>query len=239
MDTEISKFYNQFGCMTDPGAQADLLVGLPQDLQALVKVVQGVQVHVFWAERYGLDLPQERKEAEVSLRPAARKLARIRELEDRPLVEARPLEKRLVGNCRDFSVLLAMLLQSQGIPARPRCGFGAYFLPNHYEDHWVCEVWDSALGRWKLVDAQLDDFQQGILETTFDTLDVPRHEFVTGGKAWQMCRSGQADPDTFGIFEWHGMGFVRGNLLRDFLALNKLEILPWDMWGLFVKKIRI
>jgi hypothetical protein len=47
-----------------------------------------------------------------------------------------------------------------------------------------------------------------------------------------MCRTGQADPREFGIFEWHGLWFVRGDLLRDFLALNKVEILPWDGgWG--------
>ncbi len=27
-------------------------------------------------------------------------------------------------------------------------------------------------------------------------------------------------------------GFVGNNLVRDFLALNKVEILPWDPWGL-------
>jgi hypothetical protein len=30
----------------------------------------------------------------------------------------------------------------------------------------------------------------------------------------------------------HGIEFVRGDLLRDFLAFNKVEILPWDGgWG--------
>jgi hypothetical protein len=34
----------------------------------------------------------------------------------------------------------------------------------------------------------------------------------------------------------HGLGFVRGDLLRDFLALNKKEILPWDGgWGHMVE----
>ena len=27
------------------------------------------------------------------------------------------------------------------------------------------------------------------------------------------------------------MGEVRGNLLRDLAALNKVETLPWDEWG--------
>jgi hypothetical protein len=52
------------------------------------------------------------------------------------------------------------------------------------------------------------------------------------GKAWANCRGGEADPDTFGIFDMHGLWFVRGNLVRDIAALNKVELLPWDIWGL-------
>jgi hypothetical protein len=52
------------------------------------------------------------------------------------VVQGLLLAKRLVGNCRDFSTMLCAMLRHQGVPARARCGFGAYFLPNHYEDHW-------------------------------------------------------------------------------------------------------
>ena len=64
------------------------------------------------------------------MRWVARQLAAIAALDPRPLAEARLLERRLVGNCRDFSVLLAALLREQGTPARARCGFGRYFLPD-------------------------------------------------------------------------------------------------------------
>jgi hypothetical protein len=124
------------------------------------------------------------------------------------------------------------MLRHQGVPARARCGFGTYFLPDHYEDHWVCEYWNADESRWILVDPQLDDFQQKELKIQFDPLDVPRDQFVVGGQAWQMCRSGGADPEKFGIFEWHGMWFVRGNLVKDLASLNKVELLPWDGWGL-------
>jgi hypothetical protein len=73
-----------------------------------------------------------------------------------------------------------------------------------------------------------------VLRISFDPLDVPRDQFLTGGKAWLMCRAGEADPDKFGIFDMHGLGFVCGDLLRDLLSLNKVEILPWDGgWGFF------
>ncbi len=107
---------------------------------------------------------------------------------------------------------LASLLQSKGIPARPRCGFGAYFMPDHYEDHWVCEYWNEQERRWVLVDAQLDELQRNILQISFNTLDVPRDQFIVGGAAWKMCQSGHADPDQFGIFDMKGMDFVKGRL---------------------------
>jgi hypothetical protein len=50
-----------------------------------------------------------------------------------------------------------------------------------------------------------------------------------------MCRTGQADPETFGIFNMRGLGFIRGNLVRDLAALNKTEMLPWDCWGIILK----
>ena len=224
-------FYNTQGFITSPGSQAHLLDRLPDDVAALCKVVQGLMLHIFWAEHYGVQLSEGRK-AEVQLRSVARQLERIHELDPRPLVEAREPDRRLVGNCRDFSVILTALLRQRGVPARARCGFARYFIPNHFEDHWVCEVWNAVQRRWVLVDAQLDTLQMNKLGISFDPLDVPRDAFITGGKAWQMCRLGRADPNTFGIGDLHGLWFVRGDLVRDIAALNKVELLPWDGWGL-------
>lgn len=224
-------FFAQHGRMSDPGRYGYALADLPTSIPDLVRIAQGITVHVFWAERYGLQLTDERR-AEVQLRTMEARLARMLELDERPLVEPRPLDKKLVGNCRDFSLLLASLLRHQSIPARARCGFGAYFLPNHFEDHWVAEYWNDEQGRWVLVDAQLDAFQCDALKVPFDPLDVPRDQFIVGGLAWQLCREGRADPDHFGIFDMHGLWFVRGNLVRDLAALNKVELLPWDCWGL-------
>jgi hypothetical protein len=194
-------------------------------------VVQDTTVHIFWAERYGLKLTPERQ-SEVQLRMLERRLARTLELDPRPLTEVRLLEKKIVGNCRDFSLLLVSMLRHQGVPARARCGFGAYFLPDHYEDHWVAEYWNTAQKRWVLVDAQLDAFQCDVLKVPFDPQDVPRDQFIVGGLAWQMCRAGKTDPESFGIFDMHGLGFVRGDFIRDVAALNKVELLPWDCWGI-------
>jgi len=227
-------YYSTPGPVTAPGKHAALLGGLPAEVGSLVEVVQGLLLHVHWAVRYGIRLSEERNQ-EAQLRTVEKMLGRIAALDDRPLTAARPLELRLIGNCRDFSTLLCALLRHQGIPARARCGFGAYFLPSHYEDHWVCEYWRADEARWVLVDAQLDAFQRRILGVRFDPLDVPRDQFITGGRAWQMARSGEADPESFGIFDMHGLWFIRGNVIRDLLALGKLEVLPWDHWGIMVE----
>ena len=224
-------FFTQHGRMSDPGQYGHLFANLPPSVSDLVRAVQGITIHVFWAERYGLTLTADRQ-AEVQLRTMEARLARTLELDPRPLCEPRPLERKLVGNCRDFTLLLVSMLRHQGIPARARCGFGAYFLPKHFEDHWVAEYWNEAQHRWVLVDAQLDRFQCEAMNVPFDPLDVPRDQFIVGGLAWRMCRSGQADPEQFGIFDMHGLWFVRGDFVRDVAALNKMELLPWDCWGL-------
>ena len=232
MDSTLTYFTGQ-GPISDPGAYASLYENLPTSIADLVKLVQGITIHVFWTERYGFKAPQERM-GELQLRTMERRLARTLELDPRPLTEPRPIEKKLLGNCRDHSLLLASLLRHQGVPARARCGFGAYFMPDHFEDHWVTEYWNQEQSRWVMVDAQLDELQRDVLKIKFDVLDVPRDQFIVGGKAWQVCRAGEQDPDTFGIFDMHGLGFVRGNLVRDVASLNKVELLPWDCWGVIL-----
>jgi Transglutaminase-like superfamily len=230
MDSTLS-FFSQQGSITEPGPYAHLFDNLPTSVADLCKVVQGTNIHVFWAQRYGIELSAQRQE-EVQLRQMQRRLARMVELDACPLSEPRSLDKKLVGNCRDFSVTLAAILRHQGVPARARCGFGAYFLPNHFEDHWVCEYWNADQRRWVLVDAQLDVLQRDVLKISFEPLDVPRDQFIVGGLAWHMARSGQADPDAFVIFDMHGLWFIRGDFVRDVAALNKVELLPWDSWGI-------
>jgi hypothetical protein len=226
-------YFAKYGKMTDPGPYENLYASLPSDIPSIVQVVQGLIVHVFWGERYGLNLSEERK-AEVQLRSMERRLAHTLALDPSPLTTPRRNELKIVGNCRDFSVTLASMLQSKGIPARPRCGFARYFERELYIDHWVCEYWNGTEQRWVLVDAQLDELQRDVLKIAFKTLDVPRDQFVVGGAAWKLCCSGQADPKLFGIFEMNGIDFVKGDFLRDVAALNKVELLPWDCWGMIL-----
>jgi hypothetical protein len=215
-------FYAMPGAM---GAEADLSE-LPGDVPALVRAIQGLIVHEHFLSAYGL-VPRDDRVGEVHLRPVSAVLNRIRALDLRPLTEPRPPERRFIGDCRFYALLFVEALRTKGIPARARCGFGAYFHTEKFVDHWIGEYWNAAEGCWILVDA----VQTGIFRPDFDPLDVPRDRFLVAGEAWTRCRAGRADPADFGILGMSGLGFVASNLIRDVAALNKREMLPWDVWG--------
>lgn len=231
---EALEYYATPGPFTDLVPHAARLRELPETLPELCRVVQGLVVHPFHARLYGLD-PAGLRQDELQIRRAQEMLDRVLTVDPRPLSEPRSPDRRFVGNCRHFTVLLCALLRARGVPARARCGFGAYFEPSRFVDHWVCEVWDEARAAWHLVDAQLDARQRQALRIPFDPIDVPRTQFLVAGDAWQRCRSGRADPQRFGILDLAGLWFVRGNLVREAAARAKRELLPWDGWGLMVE----
>jgi hypothetical protein len=230
---EILNFYSRPVGMTSAGEFGSVLAGLPNDIAALVRIVQGLGVYdVVAPDFYGFNVPDERKN-EIHIRPIEEMLDRLLAINNQLLSVARPIEKRLVSRCRNFLLFLLSILRAKGIPARARCGFGAYFNPGYFEDHWVCEYWNAAEKRWVLVDVQLDEVWREKLKIDFDILDVPRDRFLVAGNAWAKCRVGEVDSSRFGIsfVNLRGLWFVAGNLVRDIAALNKMEMLPWDVWG--------
>ena len=229
------EYYKQHGPMTAPLGHARELKGLPTDIAALCQIVQGVLIHRDLAGVcYDVRLSEERRE-EAHLRPIPEMLARITRLDARALTAVREPALRLPTVCRHFALMLTALLREQGVAARARCGFAAYFTPGKFEDHWVCEYWSESRPRWTLVDAQLDAVQRRSLKVDFDPFDVPRDRFIIAGDAWQRCRARAGDPAKFGLSfvpGLAGMWFIAGNVVRDLAALNRMEMLPWDVWGL-------
>ena len=216
--------------MSDAGTKARLLDGLPKDVGGLAKVVQGLLIHEHIAPAYGVTLSAE-QHAQAHMRGIEKTLDSIARQDSRPLSQARPPAERVVGVCRHFTLLHVAMLRRQGVAARARCGFGAYFEKGKFIDHWVTEYWDESQQRWVLVDSQLDQRQRELFAIAFDPLDVPREQFLVAGDAWQLCRSGKADPGAFGILDMHGLWFIAGNVVRDVAALNNRKMLPWDVWG--------
>jgi hypothetical protein len=222
--------YRKPVAMSDAGRQAALFNDLPHDVGALAKIVQGLLMHQHVSPAYGLKLSQAQL-AEPHIRGVEPMLDRIVAHDPKPLAQPRPEAERLVGVCRHFTLLHVAMLRRQGIAARSRCGFGAYFESGKFVDHWVTEYFNEAQKRWILVDPQLDARQRQLFKIDFDPLDVPRDQFLVAGDAWQLCRGGKASPDAFGIMDMHGLWFIAGNVIRDLAALNNHEMLPWDVWG--------
>lgn len=232
----MREFWTSDGPISDPGAYGGLLDGLPQALPGLAAVVQGLVVHVDWAQAYGVEVDRSR---DAQLRSVNAILERILRYDSAPLGRARPPKQRFGGVCRDFATLSVAVLRRQRVPARARCGFATYFAPGTYVDHWVCESWSGDLGRWTRADTQLDALQRSALRTDFDPLDVPHDRFLDAALAWRLCRRGEIDPKRCGIrvpgtppVELSGLWFVAGNVLRDVASLCRVEMLAWDGWGL-------
>ncbi|NJL53964.1 transglutaminase domain-containing protein [bacterium] len=230
----IPNYYATPGPLTDPGKHSDRLRGLPDDVDQLVKVVHQLGIYdVFASDFYGVKLADERV-ADIHLRSAESMLDAVFAVHDQPLTARRTPEQRIGCRCHAFTKFILTLLRAKGIPARARCGFAVYFGPGQYEDHWVCEYWNTAEGHWVLVDAQMDEVWQEKLNMHWDVLDVPRDRFLVAADAWTRCRNGEANPEHFGISfyeDMNGWWFIAGNLVRDAAALNKMEMLPWDVWG--------
>ena len=148
--------------MTDPRGELSMLEGLPDGIADLCRIVQGVLIHLEWIGAYGLsahDLALPSRET-LSL---ADRLRRLADADPLPLRIPRGASARSPGTCRDFALMLCGLLRHQGIPARVRCGFAAYFREEYWEDHWICEVWFEAERRWRRADAQLDGVLGSVL----------------------------------------------------------------------------
>ena len=77
-------------------------------------------------------------------------------------------------------------------------------------------------------------YKAGLAKLSYNPLEVEEKHFINGGQAWINCEKDGDDPNTYGTYEkkLKGMWFIRDNMLRDLLCLNKVEPLPWDCKGL-------
>jgi hypothetical protein len=229
MDLGVLEYYatpGRFTALDDIGFTSS-------DVTEVVRVVQGLLVYDTVAQPfYGVQLTPEQADA-IHERDSARLLAVARAVDSRPLTEARPPAQRVGARCHAFSRVTVALLRAAGVPARARCGFGAYFRPGWLEDHWVAEYWNAAEERWCMVDAQLDATWQKMIGFQGDPLAITATEFITAGHAWQAWRRGELDAERCGLsaINEHGAFWIAGNLRLDLAALNKVEMLPWDVWG--------
>ena len=93
--------YNRPITMSDPGRLASLFLGLPRDVGALAKIVQGLLVHQHIAPAYGVTLSRD-QQAQSHVRAVEKILDGIVMHDSRPLSALRATNERLVGVCRHY-----------------------------------------------------------------------------------------------------------------------------------------
>lgn len=228
-DDSALEFYRRHGALSDPGRHNEALRDLNGRPATLAAIVQGLLIHGDSLDLYGLDDADFPDSSRTTL-PIAQRLDAILDVNASLLTTPRTPAQRSVGTCRDDALMLCALLRATSTPARVRCGFATYFEPDRYEDHWVCEYWDTGGKRWALADAQLDAAHCRHLDIAFDTNDLPAGAFVNAAEAWKLFASGAVDGEAFGHGDATGAWFLRVNLERDLQALRKRETSGWDSW---------
>jgi Transglutaminase-like superfamily len=221
-------FYREPAAMSAVPGSIPGVSELPGDVDGLRGVVQGLLLHRDLIAFYGVTGEGVRLD-EQHLREVAAVLGRALELRPEAITQAREPVDRVQGICRHYALLHTAFLRVQGTPARVRCGFGGYFEPGKWTDHWITEWWDG--GRWVRHDPQIDDGQREAFGIDFDPYDQPAGQFLSGAEAWHASRAGEVDATRFGIFDMWGPAFIAGNVLLDVACLNKVGLLPWDHWA--------
>ncbi|WP_330279059.1 transglutaminase domain-containing protein [Streptomyces sp. NBC_00569] len=234
--SDTAAFYAAQSPFSDPGDLAGLYAALPADPRELARIARDLVVHRLEGDLFEYAAPKDRLHNDAETRYIDDILRIVIARNDAPLSLRREFGDRFVGICRDFALLHCSFLRHAGIPARIRSGFVDYFGADGFHfDHVVTEYWDPTRG-WLLADPELAD--PLVVETHkvgFDPMDVPRDRFQVAGDVWRRIRAGEADPKSYGLplpggpltGEW----FVTGNIRLDLAALNKVETLLWDVWG--------
>jgi hypothetical protein len=229
----IHEFYRSQSRFSDPGRHAPLFDALPDNVEDLVKIAQGLVIYDVVAENFYGHRLSDKQKSMIHLRHVEHMLDVLLEMDDRPLDVPRPFAQRLSGRCHHYELLFVSMLRHKGFAARERGGFAAYFNAPKFEDHVVAEYWDRTRGRWIRADAQLDHIWLSRLKGVRAPLALSAEDFVPAGSAWRRCREEGADPNLYGIsfVPLQGLWFIAGSLIREMAALNKDELLPWDVWG--------
>jgi len=232
------EFYKRQGVRTK--VRLGTFDGFPKDVYAISKIIQHLLIHPAHLYLYNIKMPEKRIN-DGKRRNLQDSLSQIRKFGNKPLTEYREPKDRVVNTCRQYAMFMCSVLREQGIPARCRCGFAIYFRSGWFMDHWICEYWDKKKKRWIRVDAQIDDIQALELHINREVIDftnLPKDAFFPAGILWKLYRQGLVDGNLCGyphIKGETGAWYIRGNMLRDFFALNKTEYLYQEVSKLMDK----
>ncbi|WP_427890929.1 transglutaminase-like domain-containing protein [Kribbella sp. GL6] len=212
---------------SDPGVHAGLFDALPDDIPGIAAVVRNLVIHYRGG---GIEFTGERL-AEIDSRWVSAILDVDQKRNGTPLTVPREPVDKVVGCCRDHTLLFVSVLRHKGIPARSRVGFGGYFTEGFNNDHVVAEYWNGE--RWVMVDTELEPGSH-----PFDPADMPAGPFTSAAEVWLGYRAGELNGDLYGAdpnpeapLKLHGGWFIRTYVHYQLAHLNGDELLLWDNWG--------
>ena len=229
---EVREFYASQSDFTDPGKHQKVLREWPDAIEDIVARVQEMLIYDAVARPfYEVDLSVERQ-ADISLRHSEMILDSAM-LYGCRLTESNHPSSKVAARCNNFCLLTLAAFRAKEIPVRSRSGFGTYFAPGKFEDHWIVEIYDVKKEEWRILDPTFDPIWIEQLRIEHDVLDLPIGAFLSASVVWQRCRKGEINPLDVGIHHvgLYGLEIVAASLVRDIAALCKVELLPWDIWG--------
>jgi len=228
----LKNYYRTHSFFSDPGDYVGMYDAFSENISELTKQVQQLFLHYADLNLLSISV-DEKRYAEMNFRYIKNSIEKILLLDLSNLISERRPKNRVMGVCRDTSLLLCSILRSRDIEARLRSGFVNYFIPGLFLDGFCVEIYDEKQQRWRSIDTRttqmhIDHYH---LPIDFDLMDVPNTKFISAADAWQMCRFENADAVRFGSRQQRGLFTIRNRLIQDLALLNKQEPLIWDAWG--------
>jgi hypothetical protein len=209
---------------SEPGVHAHLFDALPVDVAGIAAVVRNLLVHYRGG---GIEFTGERL-AEIDHRWVEAMLTTDQKRNGTALDVPREPADRIVGCCRDYTLMTVSVLRHKGISARSRIGFADYFAAGFHHDHVVAEYWNG--DRWVMIDSELDPAE----DRSFDVQDMPAGPFQSAAEVWRGYRAGELDGDLYGVdpgLPYRGGWFIRNYVHLQLAHLQGDELLLWDNWG--------
>lgn len=237
------EFYSEHSAFTEPGRFTELWDRVEPTIPAMKAAIQPLLFHYRAHGDYAENGIDAERIAEIDLRYTDAMLSHIDALQPiEPGMDRKPAA-RMVGCCRDWALLFVSLARHHGFAARSRVGFAKYFVDNWWIDHTIAEIWDETEQRWRLLDAELPQGFRPASGDTFDSLDIPRDRFLPGLDAWRRVRAGELAEETFvvapeiEVSQLRGIPYLWHNVVLDLAALNRYEMVLWDVWGMDLDEV--